>query len=117
MTEQKKTRKPYKTITDPESNSEIRIFGNHHFIEIEYQIPEWNEENEDQENSYEECFKYKGDYYFLSEFMNIHNKVYNPNPAEWMKEFSGIKGDSYFSGLLIKLNETGEAVQVYYYSC
>jgi hypothetical protein len=47
--------------------------------------------------------------------MNIHNKVHNPNPPEWIKEFDGYHNDSYFSGILIKLSDTGEAVKVYTY--
>jgi hypothetical protein len=101
--------KPYKTIE--RENGKIEIYGNNHWIELEYEVPEWNEETQD----LEECFNYKGNKYFLSQFMNIHNKVHNPNPPEWMKEFDGYHNDSYFSGILIKLSDTGEAVKVYTY--
>ncbi len=96
--------KPYKTITDPNLTGKIEIYGNHHWIELKWGIPEYKQEEykenntpeEDQE--VEEYFDYKGRKYFLSEFTNIHNKVWSPNPPEWQKEFDGIKNDSYFSG-------------------
>jgi hypothetical protein len=94
----------------------IIIKGNHHWVELEYKIPEWNEDKPEDEQE-EKCFIYKGYTYFLSEFMNIHNKFYEPNPPEWMKEFDGYKNDTYFSGILIKLSDTGEAVKVYTYYC
>jgi hypothetical protein len=106
-------KKAWKTVIDSEKTGEINIYGNHKWIELEYQIPEWNEDKEDPD--FEQCFKYKEQIYFLSEFMNIHNKFYQPNPPEWMKEFDGYKSDSYFSGLLIKISEDGEAVKIYTY--
>lgn len=96
--------KAWKTIQ--QENGKIEIFGNNHDIELTYETPDWSED-------LEQCFKYKGNTYFLSEFMNIHNKVYNPNPVDWMKEFSGYMNDSAFSGILIKLSECGEAVKAY----
>lgn len=102
-------RKPYKEIVVDEMNS-IKIYGNNHEIETYYAVPEWNEEGEE-----ELAFKYKDNEYFLSEFMNIHNKIYNPNPPEWMLEFDGYKSDSFFSGILIKLIDNGEAVKAYTY--
>jgi hypothetical protein len=102
-------KKAYKTIT--RENGKIEIYGNGHDIELEYKVPEWNEETGEEE----QCFQYKGNTYFLSEFTNIHNKVWQPNPPEWQLEFDGIKSDSYFSGILIKISEDGEGVKAYTY--
>jgi hypothetical protein len=106
----KKQRKPWKIVKLNENNT-IDIYGNNHDIELQYDIPEWNKDDEDP--YLEQCFKYHGHTYFLSEFMNIHNKVYNPCPSKWMLEFNGILNDSYFSGILIKLSEDGETVRAY----
>jgi hypothetical protein len=95
----KRVRKPYKKIE--KDNGTIDIYGNHHWIELRYQQPPWDED------SIEECFTYKGVTYFLSEIMAVHNPVHNPNPPTWMQEFDGYMSDSFFSGILIKLG-TGE---------
>ena len=100
---------PYKVIT--QDNGEIKIYGNNHWKELEYKIPEWA----DDQYQVEECFTYKGRVYFLSEFMNIHNKIHQPNPPEWMLEFDGYMSDSFFSGILIKLSPCGEGIKVFTY--
>jgi len=105
------SKKPWKVITEEGRSGEIKVYGNHHYRPVDYAVPDWNEETGEEEA----CFKHKGNTYFLSEFVNIHNKVHNPNPPEWMKEFDGYMSDSYFSGLLIKLSECGEGVKVYTY--
>jgi hypothetical protein len=92
-------KKIYKTIK--EDNSTITIYGSNRDIKTYYKKPDWSEDEEI-------AFKYRGREYFLSEFMNVHNNVYNPNPLEWMKEFSGYMSDSYFSGVLIKISEDGD---------
>lgn len=120
MEKNKKTRKPWKVIT--QDNGEIQIFGNHHWIELEMGIPDWIDKEELENLSEEEkwqkeekYFNYKNRKYFLSEIMNIHNKVYFPNPPKWMEEFDGYCNDCYFSGILIKLDNSGDAVKVYEY--
>lgn len=89
-------------------NGSITIKGNDHWLELDYQIPEWNEDDEDPEM--EACFQYRGNTYFLSEFMKIEK-----NSSDWMQDFDGHHGESYFSGILIKLAGSGDAVQVYSY--
>jgi hypothetical protein len=105
-------KKPFKVITlDNELGKTINIYGNNHWIELEYDKHSWSDEE------VEACFKYKGNTYFLSEFMNIHNKIHEPNPPEWLLEFDGYMADSYYSGVLIKLGITNEAVKVFTYIC
>lgn len=87
------------------TESKCTIKGNHHWIDIEYEIPEWEDDKENGE--LEACFKYKGNTYFLSEFMRIE---------PYIKDFKGYDGylnDTYFSGVVIRLNEEGDAVQAY----
>lgn len=99
-------RKPYKTITRPESTGEINIYGNNHYREVFYGIPEWHEDDEEPE--LEPYFRYKGQCIFLSEILRIEN--YAP---QWMKDFDGYTSDSFFSGLLVKLNDDASMVKVY----
>jgi hypothetical protein len=105
----------YKEIKLDNFGSIVKIYGSDEWIELEYDIPEWNLDKPEEDQEVESCFKYQGNTYFLDEFMNIHNKFYNPNPLKWMLEFHGYRGDSFFSGLLIKLDPSGEAVKVYTY--
>ena len=96
-------RKPYKIIE--QENGSISLIGNHHWKEIEYQVPEWNEDEDNPD--VEACFKYLGRTYFLSEFMRV-------NDFDFFKGlgFHGHLSDSFFSGVLIKYSHCNEAVQV-----
>jgi len=99
-------RKPWKTVE--QNNGTLSIFGNHHWIELEYGIPEWEADaarREEREANLEDYFVYKGIKYFISEFMSVHNRFHNPNPPEWMKEFDGYMNDSFFSGVVIKMGD------------
>jgi hypothetical protein len=53
-----------------------------------------------------EFFRYKGNVYTLGDFMRLDKN--SPFPGDW----HGYKGDSFFSGLLIRLDDTGESVVV-----
>lgn len=97
-------RKPCKTIKA--GNEEIHIFGNHHWKEIEYAIPEWGTEEEP-------YFTYLGYTYFLSEFMRVDKN--NPFYKLGGINFHGYHSDSFFSGILIHYSDCDEAVQVYTY--
>jgi len=79
------------------------VIGNRHWREIEYETPEWGDEPE-------ACFPYKGETYYLSEFMRV-----SVNAPAWMQSFDGYRNDSFFSGLLVRLHEYGDAVQVFLY--
>ena len=48
--------------------------------------------------------KYKGYVYSLDQFMRVDHYI----PGNW----DGIRHDSFFSGVLIKLSECGEAYQI-----
>ena len=104
-------RKPWKTITTTGNNA-LRIYGNNHWIDLAYEIPEWGTE-------LQPCFTYKGHLYFLDEFWNVHNSVHMPNAADWLKEFDGMMNDSAWTGVLIKLGkgENDDAVKAYTFNC
>lgn len=78
----------------------IKIIGNGHWIPIDYAVPEWSD------GELEACFLYKGERYYLSEFLTtVHHPV--------LFEYDGYHSDSFFSGLVIKFDEYGEHVKVY----
>ena len=99
--------KLYKEVRIDEYHS-IRIYDGKE-VEIDWSVPDWSEEEE-------MFFKYQGEDYFLSEFENIHNPYWNPNPSKWMKEFDGIYCNTYFSGILVKILDDCDAVQVFTFS-
>lgn len=83
-------------------NGKVTVRGNGAWIAIEYRQTDWSEGEE------VACFEYEGDYVFLDEFVVT-------DPRGIFSEYDGILGFSYGSGLLIKLNASGDAVQVYYF--
>jgi len=134
-------KKPFRTYE--RDNGKLEIYGNNHWIELEYDYPEYvmddimnaiNKQIPDFSNiskteqmaiidttadslefDFESCFMYKGHKYFLSEIMAVHNPVHNPNPPEWMVEFDGYMSDSFFSGILVKFSDDCECVKAYTY--
>ena len=91
------------------SKLEIRYKGT---LDLEHHhIPEWREEEQEMVPS----FEHNGHRYFLDEFMDVHNKFYNPNPPKWQEGFDGYMSTSFFDGYLIKIVEDGEAVKLYHY--
>lgn len=77
----------------------MKIIGNGHWIEIEYEQPEWSDDQE-------ACFKYLGETWWLGEFMR--------NEGELLaKGFHGYKTMSYFNAILIKIHDSGDAVQAF----
>lgn len=80
-----------------------------------YELPtKWRSEFDwldDEQFSCENFIKYKGYYYALSEFMNLHN-----TGTPEFKSWHGYHGDSFFSGIVIKLCDN-EQVIVGEYSC
>lgn len=56
-------------------------------------------------------FMYKGNVYTLSDFMLLSVG------REDLKEWDAYMGDSYFSGLVLKLSDCGELVTVGRFSC
>ena len=89
-----------KTITT--EDGKITIRGNGRWIPIEYRRTDWSEEEV-------ACFKYQKDHMFLDEIIAT-------DPHGIFSEYDGILGFIYWSGLLIKLNASRDAVQVFYFT-
>lgn len=104
-------RKPCETLE--QENGTMYLYGNHHWKEIEYKIPEWNEDDENPD--YEACFTYLGYTYFLSEFMRV-DKQDKHNPFNDLRlDIHGYLSDSFFSGVLVHYSDCGDAIKVYTY--
>lgn len=99
-----------KKVITAENGCTIEITGNCQWVEIEYRD---NPENEDDTIT---GFMYKGEFHNLDDFIRIHNNPWANNPPEWLKEFHGYDQQGFGFGLVIKLNDSGEAVQVFRYS-
>ena len=95
----------------------VEIKTNNHWrpFKYGYEIPkkvleedfDWLVDNEDDGFIY-----YCNRWYHLSEFMDLHNKIYCINPPEFMNGWDGYISDSFFSGVLIKLSDDSEMYQI-----
>lgn len=72
-----------------------KVISNYHWRETDYAKPDWSEEEE-------ECFSYRGEVYFLSEFVRVHANPWVVNPPAWLCAWDGYHGDSFFSGILVR---------------
>lgn len=81
----------------------MKIKGNNHWIDLDYDIPDWSDTDE-----CEPCFTYKNWKYFLSEFLR-------PNTpwGDIVEGYDGQLADSMFSGILIKLSPDCEQVKAF----
>ena len=85
-------------------NGKVTIEGDETWIPIEYKQADRSDGEE------MPCFEYEEDYIFLDE-------ITVTDPRGVFGEYDGILSFSYFNGILIKLNQFGDAVQVYYFYC
>ena len=53
-------------------------------------------------------FRYKNSIYHLQDFTSLHGDNY----CEQFKGYDGVLSDSYFSGVLIKLNPDNESIKI-----
>jgi hypothetical protein len=103
-------RKPLYTLSDG-----LQIFGNNHYIPLiqGFELSAKERGNFDYLSDTEldeHCFfKYKKQVYCLDEFMRIQGA----GVSELRKIADGIHNDTYFSGILVKYSNDGDAVRVY----
>jgi len=90
--------------TIPVKDGHVTIRGNGRWIPIEYQPADWNDGEE------VACFTYGENYIYLDEVIATDSRGI-------FREYDGMLGFTYWSGLLIKLNAYRDAVQVYYFYC
>jgi hypothetical protein len=88
-----------------QENGTITIIGNNQWKEIQYDYDE-----EDDLGDALPYFDYKGYKYYLNDILRTeHEGIF--------KEYDGYMNESAFSGLLVKLNDSNDALQVYRYFC
>jgi len=90
------------------------IYGNNHNIKLiyGYQLSDKEKSQFDYMGNIEDDFigfRYHGNIYSLGDFMRTENN----DPFVGFAD--GYHGDSYFSGILVKLNEENESVKAYTY--
>jgi len=97
----------------------LKIFGNNHDVPFIYGYElsdKWKKEfdyYESEEFENQVFFKYKDWIYDLGEFIRVDGNNY---PFEECPiKFYGYKSESFFSGVLIKMDDVGESVKVYHY--
>ncbi len=96
------------------STGEIKVFGNNHWKELLWKVPEWKDDEHNPDP--EDCFLYKCNVYFPSQFMTIteHSPFYLLD-ENGITLFDGYHSDSFFSGILIKYSDCGEAIKAFTY--
>ena len=130
----KKYNKSLKKYAELEKTEKIKIFGNCHSrmilnggeLDSKYDkilLSEFDYlNNSESDNKFEilesikenfQGFIYKNELYSLDQFVNFHNPVYS-GFDNLKKYFDGYLNFTYFSGLLIKLDNNGEFLQVFY---
>ena len=96
-------------------NGTMTIIGNGHDIEIisGYELTEkekdwWSDLIDTEDSSF---FRYKGHCYFMGDFIQaaVAFQEYG--------NYDGYSSDSFFSGILIKLDDTYESLKAYTYIC
>jgi len=103
-------KKVYKKIQDGNNNN-ILIYGSNRSIKLYSAVSPWERDRAKDENrkpNISPCFNYRNKRYFLDEFMCV-----DPHAPDWMKEFHGYTHDTFFSGVLVKLDYEGETVKAF----
>lgn len=109
--------------------SDTKVITNNHEREIKYiwsmsdsevkQVKkefDWIDDSSTVSWDEEGFIYYRDNWYCLSDFMSLHNKIYCPNPPEFMRGWDGYLSDSFFSGVLIKLLDSDLCIMGWYYS-
>ena len=73
---------------------------------------DWTDEAFEEHGDYSDgFFRYRGYWYHLNDFMTTRD-TFKSDTSSPIKAWDGYHGDSYFSGVLIKLSKDGERFQV-----
>ncbi len=101
--------------------AEVTIITNNHWNNFlyGYELPEkvkndfdWIDIDEIEGHSF---IKYRNCYYSLSDFMSFHNTVHYgqaPVKGDFGYGWDGYKGDSFFSGVIIKVSDCGDMYKI-----
>ena len=91
---------------------EVKVYTNNHKREIiyGYELSHYGLNMDEIKSDFDwlddfdvaEFFIYKNQVYCLQDFLDVHNKFYNPNPPNWLKPWNGYSQDTFFSGVVVK---------------
>jgi hypothetical protein len=103
-------KKVYKKIQHGDDT--LTIYGSNRSIKLYSAVSPWERDRAKDENrkpNISPCFNYRNKRYFLlDEFMCV-----DPHAPDWMKEFHGYTNDTFFSGVLVKLDSENETVKAF----
>lgn len=102
-------KKIYKKIQHGDDT--LTIYGSNRHIKLYSAVSPWERDrakDEDREPNTCLCFNYRNKRCFLDEFMRV-----DPHAPNWMKEFHGYINDTFFSGVLVKLDSENETVKAF----
>lgn len=88
----------------------LRIITNHHdrYFKLREEVPEDILERQfDWCDEVDGFLRYRGIWYHLSDFIQL-----SPGSLEASQMWHGAHGDSYFSGVLIRLSDDGETYRI-----
>ena len=91
----------------------LQIITNHHERQFKYgyEVPEsiMNDQFDwmDEDEQFDGWIHYRNNWYHTSDFMRIDH-----HPDSDFSSWHGYHGDSFFSGVLIKLSDDGESYQI-----
>ena len=94
-----------------------KIITDHKWKQLKYgyEVPKSIIDNYDHlsdDENQDGWINYRDRWYHLSDFMSCHNTIYSPNNP-WLKfGYDGYLSDSFFSGVLIKLDDSGEGYKI-----
>jgi hypothetical protein len=97
-------------------NPDNPVYTDHKWKQFKYryEVPERVLQREfdwlDEEEGWDQFFKYRDWWYHISEFERIDRYA----PA-WLRKWDGYKPDSFFSGVVIKISDDMEEYMVGYY--
>ena len=94
-----------------ENGGTVTIEGTEEWIEIEFR----QEDETDENSEYIAGFEFNGEWYELQGFPRIHNNPWIGQAPDWLSEYHAIMHTSAFGGILLKLDDSGDAVQVFRY--
>ena len=89
-----------------------RVQTNNHWHNLSYrnEVPQSvldsDFDYQDEDEAYDGFFKYRGNWYHLDGFMR------HSDPSWPLSDWHGYAGDSFFSGVVIRISDDGEQYQV-----
>ena len=98
-------------------NKRIKIKTNHHSRPLLYWHDLTDSEQKEHAGAYDDVekssfFRFKGCAYDLSDFMRVNNALNGQGTEHDLYGWDGYKNETFFSSVLVKFSDCGDAVKV-----